>query len=142
VSSLAIHENQRLIGTKAAQCGRPNVIGSVVDGWPREVDRRGEHLNDLARFGAPGLAYLSRREDIDRNRRLEDGSIRGSSAGDHDVVEAERSADEREVLSHCCSCRNRTYRRPGISDPFTRSLTSHYDSRSAVVTCQTVCGAH
>ena len=46
----AVDEHERVIGTEAAQRERPYHVVGVGHALPREINRRGERLEDLARL--------------------------------------------------------------------------------------------
>ena len=96
VPTLAVDQDEHLVGTEAAEAGGVDVVGAVGDGLVRRVERRGEGGEDLVHFGLADLHDLGGRNHVDRDGGLGRGT-RGAGADDGHLGERQRAGREPEV---------------------------------------------
>src|SRR4051794_2752074 len=88
--SLAVDQNERLVGAEAAQRRGPDRIRSVGDRWLREVERGHELIENPARLGLAAARDLVRADDVDRYRAGRDRPVRRPGAGNDDLLVGDR----------------------------------------------------
>src|SRR5688572_17716036 len=88
MSPLGVEKHQRLIRRQTTQCCGSDVIRSICDGRPWEIERgchRGERFSQL-----PGalLGQCGRCEHVDWRDCVETGAILHACTGDHDIYQS------------------------------------------------------
>ena len=86
--ALAIHQHQRLVGSKAAQRCRVNVVGAVGPDLAVGIERGRSELQELSDIEAPRALQEPRHGNlVDRHRRFAGGAVQPSGADDDDLAQ-------------------------------------------------------
>jgi len=101
MASLAVDEDQRVVGREAAQGEGPHDVGRVGHALAGEVDGRRELLEDRARLGRRMAGDLFGRVHVDGDRQLVGRAVLGARADeDPERLHLDRLGAKRVVPAH------------------------------------------
>ena len=134
VTSLAVEQHQRVIGTQAAHREGPHDLGRIRNALTREVHGRRELRKYLCRFRRSLRVDLLWRKYIDRHRKLFGGGV-SRSRSNYDIGQRDSGVFDDEVLPDGLAVRDaHGRRRRGVTESSrTHSVATAGNARDHVI---------